>query len=61
MQYAVPISDRTKKLYKAFSKSEYDKEKGKRSIRGIKILHSINKEFSHQNNQKKDINNKLAH
>ncbi|MEM4064708.1 MAG: transposase, partial [Candidatus Micrarchaeaceae archaeon] len=61
MQYAVPMSDRTKRLYKAFSRSEYDKETRKRSRRGIKILQKINREFSHQNNQKKDINNKIAH
>ncbi|MEM0147948.1 MAG: hypothetical protein QW139_02925, partial [Candidatus Micrarchaeaceae archaeon] len=61
MQYAVPMSDRTKRLYKAFSRSEYDKETKKQSRRRIKILQKINREFSHQNNQKKDINNKIAH
>ncbi|MEM4126718.1 MAG: transposase, partial [Conexivisphaerales archaeon] len=57
VQYAIPMSERIKRLYKAFSKSEYDK----RSKRGTKLLQKIKSEFLHQNNQKKDINNKLAH
>ncbi|MEM3243743.1 MAG: hypothetical protein QXN78_05930 [Conexivisphaerales archaeon] len=42
------MSERIKKLYKAFSKSEYDK----RSNRGTKLLQKIKSEFLHQNNQK---------
>ncbi|MEM0195753.1 MAG: transposase [Thermoplasmatales archaeon] len=61
VQYAIPMSERLKRLYKAFSRSQYDKEKKVRSKRGIKLLQKIKKEFQHQNNQKKDINNKLAH
>ncbi|MEM4126736.1 MAG: transposase [Conexivisphaerales archaeon] len=57
VQYFIPMSERIKKLYKAFSKSEYNK----RSKRGTKLLQKIKSEFQHQNNQKKDINNKLAH
>ena len=61
VQYAVPMQERTKRLYHVFSRSKYDKEKKARSKRGIKLLYRINKEFAHQNNQKRDINNKLAH
>ncbi|MEM0145642.1 MAG: hypothetical protein QXH66_01460 [Conexivisphaerales archaeon] len=43
------MSERIKKLYKAFSRSQYDK----RSKRGTKILQKIKSEFLHQNNQKK--------
>ncbi|MEM4126813.1 MAG: hypothetical protein QW508_04535 [Conexivisphaerales archaeon] len=35
VQYAIPMSERIKKLYKAFSKSQYDK----RSNRGTKLRH----------------------
>ncbi len=52
MQYAIPMSERIKRLYKAFSRSEYDKEKKVRSNRGTKILQKIKGEFLHQNNQK---------
>ncbi len=61
VQYAVPMQERTKRLYHAFSRSKYDKEKKTRSKRGLKLLYKINREFAHQNNQKRDINNKLAH
>ncbi|MEM0166720.1 MAG: transposase, partial [Thermoplasmata archaeon] len=61
VQYAIPMPERVKRLYKAFSRSQYDKEERKRSRRGTKILQKIKSEFQHQNNQKKDINNKLAH
>ncbi|MEM3290259.1 MAG: transposase [Candidatus Micrarchaeaceae archaeon] len=61
VQYAIPMSERLKKLYKAFSRSQYNKETKERSKRGLKLLQKIKKEFQHQNNQKKDINNKLAH
>ncbi|MEM4088005.1 MAG: hypothetical protein QXN78_05715 [Conexivisphaerales archaeon] len=37
-----------KRLYKAFSKSKYDK----RSKRGTKLLQKIKSEFLHHNNQK---------
>ncbi|MEM3196881.1 MAG: hypothetical protein QW431_02870 [Conexivisphaerales archaeon] len=47
VQYFIPMSERIK-LYKAFSKSEYDK----RSKRGTKLLQKIKSEFLHQNNQK---------
>ncbi|MEM3289748.1 MAG: transposase, partial [Conexivisphaerales archaeon] len=57
VQYAIPMSERIKRLYKAFSRSQYDK----RSKRGTKLLQKIKSGFQHQNNQKKDINNKLAH
>ncbi|MEM3858819.1 MAG: hypothetical protein QW478_05365 [Candidatus Micrarchaeaceae archaeon] len=46
VNYAVSMSDKTKKFYKAFSKSDMIK-KQKRSKRRIKILQKINKEFSH--------------
>ena len=61
IHYTVPVSKRTKRLYKVFSKSEYNKETKSRSKRGIRIIRKINKEFSYQNSQKKDINNKLAY
>ncbi|MEM3424118.1 MAG: transposase [Nitrososphaeria archaeon] len=61
VQYAVPMPERIKRLYKAFSKSQYDKEKKQRSKRGAKLLQKIKNEFERQNNQKRDINNKLAH
>ncbi len=61
VQYAITMSERIKRLYKVFSRAEYDKDTKKRSRRGTKILQKIKSEFLHQNNQKKDINNKLAH
>ncbi|MEM4103370.1 MAG: hypothetical protein QXN78_08275 [Conexivisphaerales archaeon] len=42
------MPERIKRLYKAFSKSQYDK----RSNRGTKLLQKIKSEFLHQNNQK---------
>ncbi len=61
VQYQVPVSKRIKRLYHVFSRSKYNKETKTRSKRGFKLLNKINGEFAHQNNQKKDINNKLAH
>jgi putative transposase len=61
VQYAIPFSEHAKLLYHAFSKSAYDREKKTRSKRGLKLLKRINKEFTHANNEKKDINNKIAH
>ncbi|MEM3855109.1 MAG: hypothetical protein QXG99_06235 [Conexivisphaerales archaeon] len=42
------MPERIKRLYKTFSKSQYDK----RSNRGTKLLQKIKSEFLHQNNQK---------
>ena len=61
VNYNVEISKRVKKLYKVFSRSQYNKETKERSKRGQKVLAKIKKEFAHENNQKKDINNKIAH
>ncbi|MEM0123651.1 MAG: hypothetical protein QXI38_03990, partial [Conexivisphaerales archaeon] len=46
VQYFIPMPERIKRLYKVFSKSEYDK----RSKRCTKLLQKIKKEFLHQNN-----------
>ncbi len=61
VRYNVPMAERTKRLYRAFSRSKYDKIARTRSKRGMKLLNRIKMEFEHQNNHKKDINNKLAH
>ncbi len=61
VQYAIQFPERAKLLYRAFSKSAYDREKKTRSKRGLKLLKKINKEFAHANNEKKGINNKIAH
>jgi len=60
-RYSVEMPKRIKKLYKVFSRSQYNKETKERSKRGQKVLAKIKKEFSHENNQKKDINDKIAH
>jgi len=61
VNYNVEMPKRVKKLYKVFSRSQYDKETKERSKRGQKVLVKIKKEFAHENNQKRDINNKIAH
>ena len=61
VKYNVEMPNRVKKLYKVFSRSQYNKETKERSKRGQKVLAKIKKEFAHENNQKKDINNKIAH
>ncbi|MGC8581337.1 MAG: RNA-guided endonuclease InsQ/TnpB family protein [Thermoplasmata archaeon] len=61
VQYAITLPERAKRLYHAFSKSAYNKETKTRSKRGLKLLKKINKKFTHANNEKKDINNKIAH
>ena len=61
VKYNVETPKRVKKLYKVFSRSQYNKETKERSKRGQKVLAKIKKEFAHENNQKKDINNKIAH
>jgi len=61
VKYNVEMPKRVKRLYKVFSKSQYNNETKERSKRGQKVLVKIKKEFAHENNQKKDINNKIAH
>jgi len=61
VKYNIEMPKRVKKLYKVFSRSQYNKETKERSKRGQKVLAKIKKEFAHENNQKKDINNKIAH
>jgi putative transposase len=61
VKYNVEMPKRVKKLYKVFSRSQYNEETKERSKRGQKVLAKIKKEFAHENNQKKDINNKIAH
>ena len=61
VKYNVEMPKRVKKLYKVFSRSQYNNETKERSKRGQKVLTKIKKEFAHENNQKKDINNKIAH
>jgi len=60
-RYSVEMPKRVKKLYKVFSRAQYNKETKESSKRRQKVLAEIKKEFSHENNQKKDINNKIAH
>jgi len=60
-KYSVKMSDKTKRLYKVFSRAQYNKETKESSKRRQKILVKIKKEFAYENNQKKDINNKIAH
>ncbi|MEM0040762.1 MAG: transposase [Thermofilum sp.] len=59
VQYAVPMPDRIRRLYKAFSRSKY--KEGERSKRGMKLLQKIRRAFQHHKNQKKDIINKIVH
>jgi len=61
VKYAVEMPKGVKKLYKVFSRSQYSNETKERSKRGQKVLVKIKKEFAYENNQKKDINNKIAH
>jgi len=61
VNYNVEMPKRVNKLYKVFSRSQYNNETKERSKRGQKVLAKIKKEFAHENNQKKDINNKIAH
>jgi len=60
-KYFVEMPKRVKKLYKVFSRAQYNKETKGSSKRRQKVLEKIKKEFSYENNQKKDINNKIAH
>jgi len=60
-KYSVEMSGRIKRLYRAFSRAQYNKETKESSKRRQKVLEKIKKEFSYENNQKKDINNKIAH
>ena len=61
VQYAIPVSERIKSLSKAFSRAEYNEETKASSKRRQKLRNKMNKEFEHQNRQKIDINNKIAH
>jgi len=60
-KYSVEMPERVKRLYKVFSRAQYNKETKESSKRRQKVLAKIKKEFSYENNQKKDINNKIAH
>ena len=46
VKYNVETPKRVKKLYKVFSRSQYNKETKERSKRGQKVLAKINKEFA---------------
>jgi len=61
LRYSVEMPERLRRLYKALSRAKYNKETKQFSKRGEKILAKIRKEFMHQNNQKKDIINKITH
>jgi putative transposase len=61
LKYSVEMPEKLRKLYKDLSRAKYNKETKQFSKRGEKILVKIRKEFMHQNNQKKDIINKITH